>query len=130
MDYNDFGALQESEDPTAEFVQAPPVPPAVALKHPINVALDNQPLSDVLLPVALSPALPLHPGSQGVAQYYMLEDGVTGVMALGSFSESVVGYKAFLAGFLTGLQGLKASGAQKLIIDVVGVFLLSCLPVY
>ncbi|KAF5324377.1 hypothetical protein D9619_011355 [Psilocybe cf. subviscida] len=102
--------------PLVKFKQAPPVPPAVAKKQPMNVMLDTSPPSDVVLPPTLVPGLPTLNGSRTVQQFYMLKDGKTGVMALGSFSDD--DFNAFLLGMLTGLQSLKSLGATQLIVDV------------
>jgi len=79
--------------------------------------IDSTPLSDVVLPPTLQPSLPAVNGSRSVAQFYMLDDKKTGVMALGSFSDS--SYSPFLLSMLSGLQSLKALGATQLIVDVV-----------
>jgi hypothetical protein len=83
----------------------------------MNVFTDDTPLTNVVLPQPLQPSLPPVPGSRSVSQFYMLDDKKTGVLALGSFSDTV--YEPFLAGLLEGLQSLKAEGATQLIIDVV-----------
>ncbi|GLB42382.1 putative peptidase family S41 [Lyophyllum shimeji] len=105
-----------SEAPVAKFQQQPVVSAAVARKHPLNVILDTSPLSDVVLPPTLAPSLPAVNGSRHAAQFYLLKDGKTGVLALGSFSDS--DYNAFLDGLLTGLVTLKSQGATQLIVDV------------
>lgn len=79
--------------------------------------LDTAPISDVVLPPTLAPALPVLNGSASVTQFYMLKDGKTGVMALGSFSDTV--FSTFLLGMLTGLQSLQSLGATQLVVDVV-----------
>ncbi|PPR00180.1 hypothetical protein CVT24_005078 [Panaeolus cyanescens] len=102
--------------PLAKFQQQPPVPATVARKQPINVMMDTSPPSDVVLPPGLQPALPAVNGSRTVSQFYMLDDKKTGVMALGSFSDS--NFNNFLLGMLNGLNNLKALGATQLIVDV------------
>jgi hypothetical protein len=79
--------------------------------------LDTAPPSNIVLPPVLQPSLPAVKGSQNVTQFYMLNDGKTGVMALGSFSDS--DFNAFLLGMLNGLASLKSLGATQLIVDVV-----------
>ncbi|KAG5641475.1 hypothetical protein DXG03_005115 [Asterophora parasitica] len=111
-----FSAPEDSERPVEEFQQQTPVPASVARKHPINVILDTQPLSDVVLPPTLAPGLPAAPGSRNAAQFYLLKDGKTGVLALGSFSDS--NYDAFLNSLLQGLVSLKSQGATQLVVDV------------
>ncbi|KAF8069164.1 hypothetical protein FPV67DRAFT_1448960 [Lyophyllum atratum] len=105
-----------SERPVAKFQQQPAVSADVARKHPIDVILDTSPLSDVVLPPVLVPSLPAVPGSRNAAQFYLLKDGKTGVLALGSFSDS--DYFPFLDSLLTGLQSLKSQGATQLVVDV------------
>jgi len=102
--------------------QQPPVSPKAAMKQPLNVILDTSPLSDVVLPPVLQPSLTPVNGSRTVAQFYMLKDGKTGVLALGSFSDS--SFDAFALSLLTGLQSLKTLGATQLVVDVVRLFFL------
>ena len=104
-------------NPFSKLQQQPPVPPQVARKQPLNVILDTAPPSDVVLPPVLQPSLPAVNGSRSVSQFYMLKDGKTGVMALGSFSDS--DFDALLLGMLNGLVSLKSLGATQLIVDVV-----------
>ncbi|KJA25540.1 hypothetical protein HYPSUDRAFT_64718 [Hypholoma sublateritium FD-334 SS-4] len=85
-------------------------------KHLLNVAADNSPLTDVTLPAILQPTLVPLEGSRNVAQFYLARDGKTGVLALGSFSDT--NYSAFLSSLLTGLQSLTKLGATQLIVDV------------
>jgi len=100
----------------------------VGRKQSLNVMLDTAPLSDVVLPPPLQPALPTVNGSRSVSQFYLLKDGKTGVLALGSFSDS--DFNTFLLGMLQGLISLKSSGATQLIVDVVkshkSLYLLGC----
>jgi hypothetical protein len=107
-------------NPFSKFQQQPPVPPQVARKQPLNVILDTAPPSDVVLPPVLQPSLPAVNGSRSVSQFYMLNDGKTGVMALGSFADS--NFNTFLLGMLNGLVSLKSLGATQLIVDVVSQF--------
>ncbi|KAF9041554.1 hypothetical protein BJ165DRAFT_1406469 [Panaeolus papilionaceus] len=109
-------ALPTALTPLAKFQQQPPVPLTVARKQPLNVMMDTSPPSDVVLPSGLQPALPAVNGSRSVSQFYMLKDGKTGVMALGSFSDS--NFSTFLLGMLSGLTNLKNLGATQLIVDV------------
>ncbi|KAF8960420.1 hypothetical protein BDZ97DRAFT_1307262 [Flammula alnicola] len=102
--------------PLVKFKQQPPIPPQTESKHPVNVMLDTAPLSDVVLPPSLTPALPAVNGSRSVSQFYLLNDGKTGVMALGSFSDT--DFNTFLLGMLNGLLSLKSLGATQLIVDV------------
>ena len=104
-------------NPFSKFQQQPPVSPQVARNQPLNVILDTAPPSDVVLPPVLQPSLPAVNGSRSVSQFYMLKDGKTGVMALGSFSDS--DFNTFLLGMLNGLVSLKSLGATQLIVDMV-----------
>lgn len=92
--------------------------PTDARKYAYNTLLDSSPPSNVILPLTLQPTLPTVNGSSGVAQFFMLQDGKTGVLALGSFAAT--SFADLQDGLLTGLQGLKNSGAQKLIVDLTG----------
>ncbi|KAI0821900.1 hypothetical protein BC628DRAFT_1328502 [Trametes gibbosa] len=103
------------ENPANKFRQAPIPDASVARKHHLNVILDSAPQLDVVLPPGLTPQSPLE-GSSGVAQFHMLEDGKTGVLALGSFSAS--SFDGLSASLLTGLQNLKSQGATQLVVDV------------
>lgn len=84
----------------------------------MNVILDGLPLTNLDLPEHLQPSLPALNQSYSVAQFYLLKDNVTGVLALGSFSAK--NFTAFGASLLDGLLELKAKGAKNLIVDVVG----------
>lgn len=105
------------ERPITKFQQQPAIPATVARKHRLNVILDDTPMSDVVLPPTLVPSLPTVNGSRSVAQFYLLDDGKTGVLALGSFSDS--NYSAFLNSLLAGLVSLRSRNATQLIVDVV-----------
>lgn len=83
----------------------------------MNVILDTAPLSDVTLPPTLLPKLSPLGGSRNSAQFYLAKDGKTGVLALGSFSDS--SFTGLLTSLLGGLKSLKDAGATQLIIDVV-----------
>lgn len=100
------------------FRQAPPVSAAEAQKHALNVMLDTAPLQDIALPPGLAPTNPVN-GSTGVTEFHLLDDGVTGVMALGSFEGS--SFDVFEQTLLTGLTNLKSLGATQLIVDVVSI---------
>lgn len=90
-------------------------------KHPINVMLDAASLSDVELPEELQPIPVALNESYSVAQFYLLPDNTTGVLALGSFSAA--NFSAFMGSLLDGLQELKSLGATRLIVDVVSEFI-------
>ena len=108
----------ESEvSPVARFQQQPYISRRDARRQPVNVILDANPLSDIELPRELQPSLiPLNE-SYSVAQFYMLNDTITGVMALGSFSAP--NFTTFGESLLGGLRGLTKLGAKNLIVDVV-----------
>lgn len=91
----------------------------------MNVLVDALPLSDIDLPETMQPSEPALNESYSVAQFYMLADNVTGVLALGSFSAS--NFSAFQYSLLDGLVKLKTLGATQLLVDVVSSkYRLSC----
>ncbi|KAJ3516434.1 hypothetical protein NLJ89_g1137 [Agrocybe chaxingu] len=102
--------------PVTHFQQQPAVDPRDARRQPMNVIMDGGPLTDIDLPEHLQPAMPALNESYSVAQFYMLKDNVTAVLALGSFSAR--NFTLFGSSLLAGLQKLKADGAQRLIVDV------------
>ncbi|CDO71106.1 hypothetical protein BN946_scf184844.g110 [Trametes cinnabarina] len=103
-------------NPANKFRQAPvPEVTSASKREPLDVMLDTAPLQDVVLPPGLTPQNPLV-GSTGVAQFFMLKDKKTGVLALGSFSAGSL--DTLNTALLTGLQNLKKQGATKLIVDV------------
>lgn len=71
-------------------------------------------MMDASLPGRLQPSSPA--SGLGAAQFYMLDDGKTGVLALGQippdFSEN-------LDALVSGFQGLVERGATQLILDLV-----------
>lgn len=75
-------------------------------------------MQDVVLPPVLAPQSPLD-GSSGVAQFYLLDDKKTGVLALGSFSAN--SFSGLQKALLDGLVNLKSQGASQLIVDVVSL---------
>ena len=101
--------------PGGRFAPKPTLSPEVVTKHPISILLDDKPQSDVVLPGPLQPAAPI--AGSGVSTFYMLDDGKTGVLALGSFSAP--SFDAFEQTLLSGLQTLVGKGATRLIVDVV-----------
>jgi hypothetical protein len=114
---NDFHERDDAPDaPVTAFRQQAPVSPADARKHLMNTMLDTAPLLDIALPPGLVPQAPVS-GSAGVSEFHLLDDGKTGVLALGSFSDN--SFDDFEATLLTGLQNLKKAGATQLIVDVV-----------
>jgi len=111
---------QQSPPPIAYFQQQPSIDQEDARKQPINVILDSLPLTDIDLPEHLQPNIPALNQSYSVAQFYILKDNITGVLALGSFSAK--NFTTFGISLLNGLQQLKTAGAERLIVDVVGTF--------
>ncbi|KAL1948805.1 hypothetical protein VTO73DRAFT_10611 [Trametes versicolor] len=103
------------ENPANKFRQAPIPDGVTGRKYHLNVILDSAPQQDVVLPPTLTPANPLS-GSSGIAQFFLLDDGKTGVLALGSFSAA--SFTALGDSLLTGLQNLKEQGATQLVVDV------------
>lgn len=81
----------------------------------MNELLDAASQENVELPGELTPPTQLN-GSWEVARFYMMEDDVTSVLALGSFSAS--NFDDFQKCLLVGLENLKAKGATQLIVDV------------
>jgi hypothetical protein len=79
--------------------------------------LDSTPLTDVLLPPGLTPPSQSLNGSFLGGEFFMLEDGKTGVLALGSFSGDDL--DKMESGLLDGFLGLKSLGATRLVVDVV-----------
>ena len=117
--YDEMAAMELEDVPSAAayFQQQPPVNTAAARKHALNVILDATPPSDIDLPEELQPkAQPLNE-SYSVAQFYLLDDKKTGVLALGSFSAQ--NFSVFQSSLLAGLKTLKKAGAEQLIVDVV-----------
>ena len=113
-------ALDSNTSPVAHFQQQPYISQRDARRQPINVILDATPLSDIELPRELQPSfVPLNQ-SYNVAQFYMLNDTLTGVLALGSFSDA--SFTVFGTSLLNGLQGLIKLGAKNLIVDVVRLY--------
>ena len=107
-------ADQETPEPLVKAMQAPA--PRRIQEHLVNTMLDTTPIMDVVLPPELTP--PLEP-VEGfwVGQFYVLSDGTTGVLALGSFSGA--GLDEMIQGLYDGLLELKSRGAERLIVDVV-----------
>ncbi|KIY68655.1 hypothetical protein CYLTODRAFT_489574 [Cylindrobasidium torrendii FP15055 ss-10] len=111
VDYYD--GSDDSVAPLMKAVQAD-IPPTRKEYKRMNVILDTTKSVDVTLPPSRQPSDPI--SGFGVGQFYLLPDNTTGVFAFGSFSAG--SFDAGIAGMQAGLQGLKDSGAQKLIVDV------------
>ncbi|KAF5371732.1 hypothetical protein D9758_003447 [Tetrapyrgos nigripes] len=102
-----------------KFRQQPPaVPVSVNVKSQelINVMLDTTPLSDILLPEGLAPPRVLRPGNFRSSGFFMLDDNITGVLALGTFAGDHLGVVE--GDLIDGLTSLKSSGATQLMVDL------------
>ncbi|KAF9051848.1 hypothetical protein BJ165DRAFT_1413781 [Panaeolus papilionaceus] len=86
---------QITDSPASKFMQQPKIQDVVARTHLLNVLMDTEPLSDVVLPVTLQPIL---------LPFYLARDRKTG--------------DGFLKSPLDGLVSLKSQGATQLIVDV------------
>ncbi|KAJ2928316.1 hypothetical protein H1R20_g8781, partial [Candolleomyces eurysporus] len=107
----------EEPKPLAIYQQQPILSPVdYRERHPVNVLLDGNPLINIGLPETLAPSLEPLNSSYSVAEFFMLKDNKTGVLALGSFSAK--NYTLFGQVLLDGLKGLKRAGAEQLIVDV------------
>lgn len=110
--------LASEQDATAPYarVQQQPALPVRDRRHGMSVIMDGAPYADLALPVTMRPSTPALNESYSVAQFFMLDDSQTGVLALGSFSAP--NFTAFQESLLYGLVALKARGASNLIVDV------------
>lgn len=91
------------------------ISPETAKKHPVSVLMNTELQTDIVLPPALTPTGPI--SGTGVAEFFLLPDKKTGVLALGSFDEP--DFDTFETTLLTGLQALVSQGATQLVVDVV-----------
>ncbi|KAJ7698268.1 hypothetical protein B0H17DRAFT_1050647 [Mycena rosella] len=89
---------------------------ALSRRQPVSIIMNTSPPSNVVLPSALQPSAPALNGTFGVGAFYMQKDGITGVLALGSFSDA--DFDVMQSGLLQGLLNLKQIGATRLIVDV------------
>ena len=85
-------------------------------RQAISGLVADGPLFDVTLPSRLTPPTPIT--GNGALQFYVLDDGKTAVLVLGSFSGSFAGVQK---GILDGINAVKAKGATRLLVDVVSV---------
>lgn len=83
-------------------------------RQAISGLVADGPLFDITLPSRLSPPTPVT--GNGALQFYILDDGKTAVLALGSFTGSFSGVQQ---GILDGVNAVKAKGATRLLVDVV-----------
>ena len=127
MNLNDLSNSRKRSEPVvapvSKFRQVPAdvAPPQTRniRKNAFNVMLDTTTPSDVTLPTGLTPTSNVN-GSSGVSEFFLLDDGKTGVLALGSFEDS--SFDGFQQTLLSGLTNLKNAGATQLIVDVVSQF--------
>ncbi|KAG8748584.1 hypothetical protein FRC10_003718 [Ceratobasidium sp. 414] len=82
-------------------------------RQAISGLVADGPLFDITLPSRLSPPTPIT--GNGALQFYMLDNGKTAVLALGSFSGDFSGVQQ---GILDGVKAVKAKGATHLLVDV------------
>ena len=108
--------LPQRHPPGGPFAPAV-ITPDVSRKHPISVLMDAELQMDIVLPPSLTPTGPV--SGTGVTEFFLLSDGKTGVLALGSFDEP--NFDTFETTLLTGLQTLVSKGATQLVVDVVRV---------
>ena len=101
--------------PGGRFAPKPSISSAELQRHSLSIQLNDAPQSDIVLPPPLQPANPV--SGTGVAEFFLLNDSKTGVLALGSFEEAE--QDPFLTTLLSGLQTLVSAGATQLIVDVV-----------
>ncbi|KDQ06441.1 hypothetical protein BOTBODRAFT_181596 [Botryobasidium botryosum FD-172 SS1] len=85
--------------------------------RPVGVSqfIQDGPPLDAILPAALLPEQHLRRSGGGPIQFLMLDDGQTGVLALGSFDGNQT---TLYHGLLGGLQDLKKRGAERLLVDL------------
>ncbi|KAL5528063.1 hypothetical protein ACEPAF_7199 [Sanghuangporus sanghuang] len=100
--------------PGERFAPSPTPNPEVVKRNPVSIILDDVPHFGVALPERLQPAEPV--SGSGAAQFYVLDDGKTGILALGSFSAA--SFSDLQSALLGGLQSLTERGATQLIVDV------------
>ncbi|KAI0758411.1 hypothetical protein BD413DRAFT_655923 [Trametes elegans] len=113
---NNCVAIPGTNGVDVKYRQAP-VPQGIdTRKLRLDVILDATPLQNIALPPELIPRKPLA-GSTGVTQFHLLDDGKTGVLALGNFLGGT-DQTGLMQDLITGLQNLKKEGATQLIIDV------------
>ncbi|KAF5360262.1 hypothetical protein D9758_009178 [Tetrapyrgos nigripes] len=88
--------------------------PSSKSKRGVNVMHDQALVSNVVFPPSLTPPSQNISGNSAQSEFFMLDDGITGVLALGSFS----GEADLQRALLHGLMGLKSKGAKQLIVDL------------
>ncbi|KAK7472784.1 hypothetical protein VKT23_000891 [Stygiomarasmius scandens] len=78
-----------SPNPLTYAQQQPLLNPSDARRHRVNVLLDATPLTDVDLPERMQPSGPSLNSSYSVAQFYLMEDNTTGVLAWEAFPRPI-----------------------------------------
>ncbi|KAH8102308.1 hypothetical protein BXZ70DRAFT_68187 [Cristinia sonorae] len=118
-------AVNETTPSISTFHQQPSIRAEDRKAHALSVLVDNDIRIEVPFEVkdeaGVAKALDLGPvpiGRGGPAEFYLLNDGKTGVLSLGSFSSSRMSFADYSGVLLIGLQILQSSGATQLIIDV------------
>ncbi|ESK91666.1 peptidase s41 family protein [Moniliophthora roreri MCA 2997] len=87
--------------------------------QPIASIIDTAHSVNINLPGPFIPNLPQLPGSDGVIKNYVLPDGKTGVMFVGSFSPSGnTGFDQFQADVVSAINAFKGAGVSRLLIDL------------
>ncbi|KAL0065781.1 hypothetical protein AAF712_007269 [Marasmius tenuissimus] len=87
--------------------------------QPKGAIIDKAHTVNIVLPGPFRPKLPLVAGSSDVLKNYILPDGKTGVMFVGSFSPSGdTGFNDFQADVVAATGTFKAAGVTRLLIDV------------
>ncbi|KIJ52329.1 hypothetical protein M422DRAFT_243123 [Sphaerobolus stellatus SS14] len=91
-----------------------PAPAPGSERRRRNMGIDESQVTDIALPPKLSPSNVIS-GSSGLL-FFELDDGITGVLALGSFQ--IGAFDAMETSLLAGLQQLKNAGRTRLLIDL------------
>ncbi|KAH8096742.1 hypothetical protein BXZ70DRAFT_334566 [Cristinia sonorae] len=115
--------------PVSAFQQQPSISAEDRQAHPLSVLVDNDIRTEIPYAVkdeagvakAISVAgltSPVDIGGGGNAEFYMLSDGKTGVLSLGSFSSRILTFAQYSGVLLTGIELLRDAGATQLIVDV------------
>jgi hypothetical protein len=92
-----------------------PAPAPADSKRRLNVLVNDAPVSDIVLPPGLAPTGNF--SGAGAIQFFELQDGKTGVLALGSFATGT--FDGMEQELLSGLQTLKSNGKTQLVVDLV-----------
>ncbi|TFL05000.1 hypothetical protein BDV98DRAFT_281055 [Pterulicium gracile] len=100
-----------------DYKDEPQLSPAVPfMKRARGDVIDQAAAIGIDLPTQFIPKLPPTPGSANVIKSYLLSDGVTGVMFVGSFGPD--DFDSFMVDTVAAVTDLKSKGATRLLIDV------------